>query len=138
MDHIFSYLKLLLVASLATLAPIKEVFITAGVLVFADMLTGMWAASKRGEKISSAAMRRSVSKFFIYQVAILTGFLTEVYMLDGSVPVSKIVAGLIGAVEAKSILENADGVLGGSLFKSLIGVLGSKNDQKKPPAGPGE
>ena len=79
-------------------------------------------------------MRRTITKVAVYNAAIMLGFLTETYMLDGFLPLSKIVSGLISVVEFKSILENLDVVNGNPIFKSLIEKLGSINDDKKPEA----
>lgn len=121
----------LLLATAAALAPIMMVIITVGVLIMVDLATGIWAALKRGEKISSAAMRRTISKIVIYQVAVITGFMLETYILEGLIPVAKIVAGVIGMVEFKSILENSNKIMGGDMFKIAIKKLGSDNDSKK-------
>jgi hypothetical protein len=120
-----------LIAGCAVLAPIKAVLITVGILIFVDLVTGIVAAKKRGEKIKSAAMRRTISKVLIYQTAVITGFLLETYLLDGVLPVSKLVAGVIGLVEFKSVLENSNIILGEDIFKSLISKLGSENDKKE-------
>ena len=111
----------------AILAPIKPLLLTCGVLIVVDMITGMLAARKRKEPISSAQMRRSVSKMFVYQLVIISGYLLEVYMLDNLVPVSKIVSGVIGMVEFKSILENASTIAGHDILKMVLEKLGSKN-----------
>lgn len=121
----------LFLASLAALAPIKAVMITVGILIIADLITGIWAAHKKQEKISSAAMRRTISKMLIYQLSVVCGFLLETYILGGVIPVAKIVAGVIGMVEFKSILENSNYIIGGDLFKIIITKLGSDNDPNK-------
>jgi sugar phosphate permease len=125
------WVKRLAVASVAALAPIQMVLITVGVLVFIDMITGMWAASKRGENINSAAMRRTISKMLIYQLTVISGFLLETYILNGLLPVTKIVAGVVGMVEFKSILENASTVAGEDIVSLILEKLGSSNDKNK-------
>ena len=125
------WLGKLLLAATAALAPIMMVIITVGVLIMVDLITGIWAALKRGEKISSAAMRRTISKIVIYQVAVISGFMLETYILEGILPVAKIVAGVIGMEEFKSILENCNMIMGGDMFKIIINKLGSDNDSKK-------
>ena len=127
------WLSKLAMASLAALAPIHMVMITVGVLIFSDLVTGVWAALKRGEKISSAIMRRTVSKILIYQLSVICGFMLETYILDSVLPVAKIVAGVIGMVEFKSILENSNHIVGGNLFKMILEKLGSENDPKRKP-----
>lgn len=119
----------LLLNILAILAPIQPVMITTGVLIFADLILGIWAAKIRKEPISSAALRRTVSKILIYNLTIISGFLVEKYLIVDLIPVTKLIAGVIGAVELKSILENADTINGESIFLSIIKNLGSQNDQ---------
>jgi hypothetical protein len=120
-------IKTMIVAA-AIFAPIKPLLLACGALIFADMVTGMLAARKRGESINSASMRRTLSKMLIYQIAIITGFVLEVYMLESLLPVSKIVGGVIGVVEFKSVLENVSVVAGQDIIGLVKEKLGSKND----------
>jgi DNA-binding ferritin-like protein (Dps family) len=122
-------LKYVGVSLIALLAPAKALLISVGFLIIADLVTGIWAAVKRNDKISSAALRRSVSKIFVYQLAVISGFLVEHFMLADMFPVSKVVASVIGLVELTSILENSNTILGQDLFKSVIAKLGSQNDR---------
>lgn len=123
------YKGLLVLASV--LAPIKSLLIACGALIVADMITGIMAARKRGEPIKSAEMRRSLSKMVVYQVAIISGFVLEQYMLEGLLPVSKVVAGVIGMVEFKSVLENTSAIAGQDVLKLVLDKLGSKNAGSK-------
>lgn len=119
-----------LIVLAAILAPIKALLISCGFLIIADLITGVMAAKKRGEAIRSAEMRRSLSKMVVYQIAIISGFILEKYMLHDMLPVSKIVSGVIGMVEFKSILENASTIAGQDILKLVIEKLGSKNAGK--------
>ncbi len=116
---------------LAVFAPIKAIFLVTGILIFVDLLTGIIAARKRKEKVTSAGLRRTATKIFVYNLAVAVGFLVEKYMLEGFLPVSKIAAGLISVVELTSILENLNTINGHPVFKQLIEKLGSTNDKKK-------
>lgn len=120
-----------LLVGLAIFAPIKAMLLTCGALILADMITGMIAAKKRKEEIRSAEMRRSITKLVIYQIAIMSGFLLETYLLEGLLPVSKIVSGVIGMVEFKSILENVSVIAGQDIVKLVMDKLGSKNAKGK-------
>jgi hypothetical protein len=120
-----------MISFLAVFAPIKALILCVGFLIFADCFTGVWAAKKRKEPISSAALRRTVSKMVIYQLALLSGFLVEVYMIESLLPISKLVAGAIGMVELKSVLENSTVIVGQDIFKSIIKKLGSQNDKSE-------
>jgi hypothetical protein len=125
------YLKSLLIAILAVFAPIQAVIIVTGVLVIADLITGLFAAKKRGEKITSAGLRRTVTKTTVYLSAVCLGFLVEKYMIDSILPISKLISGIIGVVELKSLMENLNTIYGSDLFKSIIEKLGSINDKKE-------
>lgn len=116
---------------IAFLAPIKALLISMIVLVLVDLVTGIWAALKRGEPIKSSAVRRTVSKLAVFLIAVISSFLVEQYMLENFIPLTKIVASVIGLVELKSILENGNSILGYDLFKSVIAKLGSDNDSLK-------
>ena len=120
-----------LVSTLDVFAPIKAVILVTGLLIFADLVTGILAARKKGQKITSAGIRSTVTKVFVYNAAIMLGFLAETYMLDGFIPISKIASGLIAVVEMASLLENLNTINGSPIFKSLIEKLGSINDNKE-------
>ena len=122
-----TFLRPLLLSVLAFLAPIQTLLCVVFVLVLLDFITGVWAAKKRGEAIKSAAMRRSVSKLFVYEFALLGGLLIQT-LVGQSIPVVNLIAGMIGLVEGKSLLENLNVIYGGDLFKSVLEKLGSKND----------
>jgi len=130
------WLKKLLVASAAVLAPIQMVLITVGALITIDLITGILASMKRGNPIRSAVMRRTITKMLVYQLTVISGFLLETYILGGSVPITKILGSVIGMVEFKSILENANIIADGDIIKGIISKLGSDNDikgsRKKP------
>jgi hypothetical protein len=125
-----SFLGKLSIAVMAALAPIKPVMITVGILILSDLITGIWAAKKRGETITSAALGRTVSKMVVYQTAVVTGFLLQKYLLADAIPIVNIVGGIIGMVEFKSFIENANTIIEGDIFKDILKKLGSKNDSE--------
>ena len=114
-------------AILAVFAPAGGMMATALLLVMADLITGVLAARKQKKRITSSGLQRTVVKTFVYETAIILGFLTEVYLLNHSMPISNMIAGLIGLTELKSCLENIDIIGGKGLLKQVIGKLGSKN-----------
>ncbi len=125
------YLQAFALSTLMVFAPIKTALATALVLIIADMITGIWAAYKRREKISSADLRRSVSKLAIYELTLCFSYLAEHYMMSDQLPALKIVSGMIGLVELKSILENLNSISGNDLLKSIISKLGSTNQSEE-------
>lgn len=126
-----TYLKAIAIALFALLAPVHAVMAAVGALILIDLVVGLLAAKKRGEHISSSCLRRTVTKAVVYQVAIISGFLLQQYLIADFIPVAKLIASTIGIVEVKSILENLDEINGSSLFKSLVKKLGSVNDVKQ-------
>lgn len=115
---------------LAVFTPIKAALLTVLVLVIVDLVTGVIAAYKRNEKITSAELRRSLSKIVIYEVTLCLAYLSEHYLISDEIPVMKLVSGMVGLVELKSILENLNEISGENLLKAIVEKLGSSNQAK--------
>lgn len=128
-----TWIQNLLLAAIAALAPIHSVLIVVGILIVVDTITGVWAAVKNGQTITSARLRDTITKMLLFQLAVITGFLLEKYLLADLLPVSKLIAGIIGVTEGTSILENINKIRGDNLFKTLIDKLGSVNKTEQPP-----
>jgi hypothetical protein len=125
------HLTNLLLAACAIFAPIRMALITVLVLILADLVLGVWASVKSKQSITSSGLRRTVIKFFLYELAILLGFLAETFLIGASVPVCKLISAFIGLTELKSIMENLNAIGGGSLFAALLSKL-NPNDTLKP------
>lgn len=119
-------LQNLAIAILAVLAPIKAVLLTTMVLVASDLVLGVIAAHKRKEKITSQGLRRTAAKLFVYEMAIMLGFLAETYLIGPIAPVSKVISAFIGLTELKSIVENLNDISGQSVFKVLINKISNQ------------
>jgi hypothetical protein len=124
------YAEAFALAILAVFAPIEPIMITTGALIAVDLVMGILASNKRQIPITSAALRRTVTKMLVYQLTIISGFICEKYLLSDLVPMTKLIAGIIGTVELRSILENADIINGGPIFKTIVYNLGSVNDKE--------
>lgn len=118
-----------IVTILAIFAPIQSLLLTTGVMILADLITGVIAAKKRGESINSADLRRSLTKLLVYEAALMLAFLVEHYMSD-VLPFVKMASAMISVVELKSIYENLNDISGQQLLKTLIDALGSSNQTK--------
>lgn len=123
-------LKALLLSILAVFAPAQAMILTALALVVMDLITGVLAAKKQNIPITSAGLRRTISKLFIYEIAIMLGFLTQTYLTGDHVPVASIISGFIGLTELTSCLENLNTMSGNDLLKAILDKIGSKNDKK--------
>lgn len=124
-----TWIKALFVSICAIFVPIQSMLITVGVLVFADLIFGLIAAHKKQIPITSAGIRRTITKSFIYLSTVMLGYIAEHFLMGDILAISKLIAGCIGIVEMKSILESADIINGGSLFKTIVSKLGSENDK---------
>ena len=85
--------------------PIAPCLIGVGVLLFADVLTGIRAAKKRLETISSSKLSMTVNKIVFYALAIILSRLMETVFIDW-LPLARLTAGYIAVVEFKSNIEN--------------------------------
>jgi len=127
---ILKWIEVVLLSAAAIFAPIKGLLLTTGIMIFADLITGIIAASKRKEPITSSGLRRTLTKLAVYEAAIMLAFLAEHYMSD-VLPFVKMCAAMVAIVELKSIYENLNSASGMNLLKQLIDKLGS--DNKQPP-----
>lgn len=118
----------LVVAVMAVLAPIQSIMIVVAILIGVDFITGIMKAYKLKEAITSRALARSIYKMCFYQLAVLSAFLLETYLIPGVLPVTKLVAGVIGLTEFLSILENTQKVTGADL-KGVIAMIQSRKDK---------
>ena len=72
-------------------------------------------------------MSLTVSKLLLYNLAILSGFLAETFLIP-SVPFTKIISGFIAMTELKSISENVSAVTGVNYWDKVMEyVKRSKN-----------
>lgn len=119
----------LALAITAVFAPEAAAIGTVLVLIGADLVTGLLAARKSGQPITSAGLRRTITKVFIYEAALMAAYLAQKYLMEDALPLAKIVSSFIGLTEFKSISENLNILSGNSLLSSLIDKLGSVNEK---------
>lgn len=119
LHRIYEFLIGALSMLLIVLAPIKSVLFSVSALVVADFITGIWAAAKRKERISSNGINKSIMKSLAYMLLIIVSFIMETYLMEG-VPVVKVVSGMIALREGKSFFENMHAVTGINLMDGLL------------------
>ena len=120
--------KFWLLASLAVFLPIKELMLTIGFLVAADMVVGIWKALKLKQRIRSRRMSDTVTKLLLYQIAIMSGFLIETFIISELIPITKLVATVIAVIEFKSIIESIESVTGKDLWSKIKSIIGRKSE----------
>jgi len=120
------YLEAFILAVVTVFAPAKTALIAALALVFFDFVTGVLAARKRKEKITSAGFKRTVGKIVLYEMALCMAFLAQEFLLGDDVPAFKLISTMIGLVELKSILENLDTINGKPVFRAILKKITQK------------
>lgn len=120
--------KVWLLACLSILLPIKELMLTIGFLVGTDLVVGIWKAVKIGQKIRSRRMSDTITKLLLYQIAIISGFLIEKYVITEMLPIAKLIGTVIAIIEFKSIIESIEAVTGKSLWDKIKSIVGRKSE----------
>jgi phage-related holin len=118
--------------------PLSGIAMALILAVLIDFISGIWAAKKRKEKISSGVMRNSVTKLLCYCMTIILCWVIqkEVFALEWAKLVNLATA-LIVVSELTSILENFGDITGNKVFKLIsaeINYIFNKNRDinKKP------
>lgn len=118
MDKIAKFLFWLLTLS----TPVNGIMVTMVFLIVVDFITGTYASIKKQLPIKSAKITHTFSKFFIYNLVILSAFFLEKHIVN-EVPFLKIIAGFIAITEIKSILKHFNSIYGVNPFKALINLI---------------
>ena len=115
------------------LFPISHFLLFVTFLVLFDLITGTRAAIKRGEKLASRKLTRTVEKLVLYYIAILAArgmglvfFNTEDLNVT---PITYAVAFAIAITEFQSNVENVETVTGVNIWKETKGFF--KRNNKK-------
>ena len=111
--------------------PISGILFLIGFAIVIDTLTGIWKAKKLKIQITSRKLSAIVSKFFLYEVAVIGFYLIDYWILNDiimkffSIPLmlTKILSLVLVSIECISISENYEAVRGiniWSAFKNLL------------------
>ncbi|SEC37425.1 Bacteriophage holin family protein [Tenacibaculum sp. MAR_2009_124] len=106
----------------ALLSPLNGVLTTVMFLIVVDFITGAYAAIKLHQPIKSEKIANTISKFFIYNLVIISAYFLEKHIVN-EVPFLKIIAGFIAVTEIKSILENYNKIYGVNPLKALFKIV---------------
>lgn len=120
---ILTNLNNILLSLIAVISPIKPLFLVTGFLIMADFIFGRYRAKKLGEKITSRKMGNTISKLLLYNIAILSVYLLNHYVIMTTLPLEKIVTALIGLTELKSLDESFTLLFGFSFYDKIKKIL---------------
>lgn len=99
--------------------PTGPFLLLIGFFIGTDTITGMIAANKRGETITSKRFMNVFRKYVVYGCAIFVAHVLQMQFFP-DFPALKIISGLIAYNELMSIDENINSITGFSLFKLII------------------
>jgi len=112
--------------------PLKGILITVAAFIILDTISGIWKSKINKVPITSRAMSGVVSKMVLYQLAVLTAYLLDYYILGDILLktfgieqiVVKVIALLLIFIECQSINENYKIAKGIDLWKEFKKLLG--------------
>ena len=102
--------------------PAGQFVLLVGFFIIADTITGLVAANKRGEAITSKRGSDVIRKFLVYGCGVIVAHVIQREFVS-DFPCMKIISGLIAFNELKSIDENIKSISGFSLFEFFIKKL---------------
>ena len=100
------------------LIPIQEILLGVGVLIFIDLILGIMAARKEGEKITSNKLSQTLIKMFVYHLLIISAFLIE-QLLVSYIPFLQLTLVFLSVTEFTSISENFTRISGINFIKFI-------------------
>jgi len=115
----------------AMVAPVAPILWTMVFLIVVDFITGVVAAIRAKESVQSKKLFNTVSKFFIYNLVILSAHFIELHVIP-DLPMLKIVGGFIAITELKSIFENFNKIYGINIWDYVKEAISRKGGN--PPA----
>lgn len=114
-------------AILGYFEPTSKYLLITIVLVAIDVITGIAAAKKNREVISSKRMKRKITDIVWYSLAILLSYHFEDVFFSGNIlkhlPLTFAISFYIAFVELKSNLENISTITGNDLWKNVAGMF---------------
>ena len=98
-------------------AALQGALLAIGFLILTDTFTGIWSVWKKEgvAAITSRKAGRVIAKLILYPLAVIVASVAENHLAP-SIPWVEVTAGIIAAVEVKSIFENMSTILGFNLW----------------------
>jgi len=100
------------------LSPIQEQIIAVGFLITVDLIMGLIASLSSGEKFTSARLKNTAVKMLVYNLLLISGFVSEIYLIP-FLPMTKISLAFLGAIEIASLGESFQKITGKSFIKYI-------------------
>lgn len=127
-----TWLLHLWIGIVAFISPLVPLAVLVSSLIATDFIFGIYRAYKIGELINSRKMGHTISKMFLYNMAVLTVFMLEKIIVGTDMQFTKIAVGVIAMVEIKSIDESFKLLYGFSIYESIFDkIKRGINENKK-------
>ena len=121
-----SFFTKVLIMILAYFTPIAEMIHVMLIFLTIDTISGIWASLKSKEKFESGKLRKTVSKFLCYTVAVMAAWMMEKTFNINWSNLASITGGFICFVELKSIFENIARITGEPVFIKILKIFKRK------------
>lgn len=106
------------------ISPIGDFIFLIIFLLITDLITGIMAAKKRGEVITSSGFRRTFQKVVVYALSIIVAEYIRIVMFkDLQINVAFPIAIMIVITEFKSISENTLTITGVDIWEKLKEII---------------
>lgn len=129
-DNMKDFLINIGLAALAVFAPVQQSMCVVGVLIFIDLILGLYGAYKNGEPITSTKLKDTIVKMVVYQLGIISAFLAQEYLAK-LIPFVNITLGYIALTEFKSIAENISKITKQDFLKYVKEAINQKLNKGK-------
>jgi Bacteriophage holin family len=117
----------------AFVSPLFPLAILVSTLIGTDFVFGIYRAYKTRQEINSRKMGHTISKLFLYNLAVLSVFMLEKLVFGTDTQFTKVVVGVVAMVELKSIDESFRILYGFSIYESLIDKIKRGTNENKNP-----
>lgn len=128
-----TWLLHLWIGLVAFISPLFPLAILVSTLIGTDFVFGIYRAYKTRQEINSRKMGHTISKLFLYNLAVLSVFMLEKLVFGTDTQFTKVVVGVIAMVELKSIDESFRILYGFSIYESLIDKIKRGTNENKNP-----
>lgn len=123
-SHYCNFLSGVLWGIVGYFAPVQNIILVVLLVVFFDLLTGVWASYIQGKGIKSKRMVKTIYKVAIYICIIYLFFAIDKEMQ--MIELHKVMAWVIVGFEMYSILENATKITDHRIFRILRKLMEDK------------
>jgi hypothetical protein len=108
-----AFFKVAVATIIAYVAPAHDLLAGMGVLIFIDLVTGIYKVlrSQGFGALTAKGFRRTADKIVLFPIGIVAAYVLEIYWMP-EMPVMRISTAWFAITETKSIFENLGSILG--------------------------